>query len=112
MINIIEVGGYFFIFLGILFLLLSSIGLLRMPDTISRMHAGTKASTLGTILVIIGAIFLAPHLWFKLILLALFVLLTNPLSASIVAKSSYNRDGFLNKSGVDDMKSTNNKEVK
>jgi len=100
----IEIAGYFIIFLGILFLLLSSIGLLRMPDTISRMHAGTKASTLGTILVIFGAICLAPHLWFKLILLALFVLLTNPLSASILAKSSYNRNGFLNKSGVNDMK--------
>ena len=80
----IEIVGYIFIFFGILFLLLSSIGLLRMPDTISRMHAGTKASTLGTILVIIGAIFLAPHLWFKLILLALFVLLTNPLAGLII----------------------------
>ena len=104
MISIVTIIGCIFILLGILLLLLSSIGLLRMPDTISRMHAGTKASTLGTILVIIGAICLAPHLWFKLILLALFVLLTNPLSASILAKSSYNRNSFLNKSGVDDMK--------
>ena len=112
MINIISIFGYILIFLGIVFLLLSSIGLLRMPDTISRMHAGTKASTLGTILVIFGAICLAPHLWFKLILLALFILLTNPLAASILAKSSYRKDGFLNKSGVDDMKPINtNKEI-
>ena len=102
----ISIIGYIFIFSGVLFLLLSSLGLLRMPDTISRMHAGTKASTLGTILVIFGAICLAPHLWFKLILLALFILITNPLSASILAKSSYKRSGFLNTSGVDDMKST------
>ena len=112
MINIISIFGYILIFLGIVFLLLSSIGLLRMPDTISRMHAGTKASTLGTILVIFGAICLAPHLWFKLILLALFILLTNPLAASILAKSSYRKDGFLNKSCVDDMKPINtNKEI-
>ncbi|MCK4442303.1 MAG: monovalent cation/H(+) antiporter subunit G, partial [Sulfurovaceae bacterium] len=30
--------GFIFIFLGILFLILSSIGLLRMPDTLTRMH--------------------------------------------------------------------------
>ena len=112
-IDIINVFGYIFIFIGIAFLLLSSIGLLRMPDTISRMHASTKASTLGTVLVIFGAICLAPHLWFKLILLALFILLTNPLAASILAKSSYKRSGFLNKSGIDDMKPTNiNEETK
>jgi multicomponent Na+:H+ antiporter subunit G len=68
------------------------------------MHAATKASTLGSVLVIIGAVFLAPHLWFKLLLLGLFILLTNPLSASILARSSYLRHGFLNKSGIDDLK--------
>ncbi len=99
----IDIIGYIFISFGTAFLLISSIGLLRMPDTISRMHAGTKASTLGTLLVIIGAICLEPTLWFKLVLLALFILLTNPLAASILAKSSYKKNGFLNKSGVDDM---------
>ena len=84
----IDIIGYIFLCFGVGFLLLSSIGLIRMPDTISRIHAGTKASTLGTLLVVIGAICLEPTLWFKLILLVLFVLLTNPLSSSILAKST------------------------
>ncbi len=83
----IDILGYVFIFLGVIFLLISSIGLLRMPDTLSRIHAGTKASTLGTLLVVIGAICLEPTLWLKLSLLALFILFTNPLSSSILAKS-------------------------
>ena len=87
-----DIFGYIFIFFGVLFLILSSIGLLRMPDTITKIHAGTKASTLGTILVILGAICLEPTLWFKLILLTLFVLLTNPLSSSILAKNSYKKE--------------------
>ena len=99
----LDIIAYIFIFLGTVFLILSSIGLLRMPDTISKIHAGTKASTLGTILVLIGAICIEPTLWFKLILLMIFVLLTNPLSSSILARSSYKTDGFLNKSGIDDM---------
>ncbi len=100
----LDIIGYIFIFLGTLLLIISALGLLRMPDAITRMHAGTKASTLGSILVIIGAMFLEPGLWFKLILLGLFILLTNPLSSSILARSSYLRSSFLNKSGVDEMK--------
>ena len=83
----LDILGFIFISLGVLFLLLSSIGLIRMPDILSRIHAGTKASTLGTLLVVIGAICLEHTLWLKLSLLALFILFTNPLSSSILAKS-------------------------
>lgn len=100
----LDFFAYLFLFFGAIFLLLSSIGLLRMPDTLTRIHAGTKASTLGSLLVILGAAFLEPTLWFKLLLLALFILLTNPLSSSILARSSYLKNGFLNKSGVDEMR--------
>ncbi|MEA3553333.1 MAG: monovalent cation/H(+) antiporter subunit G [Campylobacterota bacterium] len=94
----IDTFGYILIFLGTLFLVLSSIGLLRMPDTLSKIHAATKASTLGTVLVLLGAICLEPTLWFKLILLILFILFTNPLSSSILARSAYKTDGFFKKS--------------
>ncbi len=100
----LSILGYSWIGLGIMLFMLSALGLLRMPDTITRMHAATKASTLGSVLIMIGAAFLAPHLWFKLLLLGLFILLTNPLSASILARSAYLRHGFFNKSGVDDLK--------
>lgn len=89
---------------GVFFLLISAIGLHRMPDTLTRMHAATKASTLGTLLVIAGAVCLAPGHAFKLGLLGLFVLLTNPLSSSILGRSSYLKDGFYNAAGVDALK--------
>jgi len=100
----LDIIGFIFITIGAVFLLISSIGLLRMPDTITRMHAGTKASTLGSLLVILGVMFLEPSLWFKLFFLALFILITNPLSSSILARSTYLKYGFLNKSGIDDLK--------
>ncbi|MEA3419740.1 MAG: monovalent cation/H(+) antiporter subunit G [Campylobacterota bacterium] len=99
----LDALGLIIILFGTLFLLLGSIGLLRMPDTLTRMQAGTKASTLGSLLVILGATMIAPQLWFKLLLLALFILLTNPLSSSILARSSYLKNGFFNKSGTDEM---------
>jgi multicomponent Na+:H+ antiporter subunit G len=100
----LDTLGFLIIFIGTLFLILSAIGLLRMPDTLSRMHAGTKASTLGSLLVILGAICLEPALWFKLSLLGVFILLTNPLSSSILARSTYLKHGFFNQSGMDDLK--------
>jgi len=99
-----DIIGYLLIICGVLLFIISAIGLLRMPDTITRMHAGTKASTLGSLLTLIGIAFLEPILWFKLALLALFILITNPLSSSILARSTYLKYGFLNQSGVDDLK--------
>ena len=97
--------GFFFIFLGIIAFLISAIGLLRMPDLYARIHAGAKSPTMATILVIIGAIFLEPSWAAKLILLALFVLATNPLSSSVIARASHKIDiPYSSKSNVDDLK--------
>ncbi len=90
----VEYIGYIFIFIGVMTFLLSAIGLVRMPDVYTRMHAGTKATTMGTILVIIGAIFTEPSWAWKLILLAIFILLTNPLSSSVLARATH-KDGAV-----------------
>jgi len=100
----IETVGYIFSTFGATLLIISAIGLIRMPDTITRMHAGTKASTLGSLLIILGAMFLEPSLSFKLAFIAIFILITNPLSSSILARSTYLKHGFLNQSGMDDLK--------
>ena len=102
----IDIIAYLFLFLGSLLLLVSAIGVLRLPDAITQIHAGTKASTLGTLLIIIGTICLEPTLWFKLIILGLFILLTNPLSSSTLAKSAYKKDGFYTQSNTNEMDET------
>ena len=99
----LDIFGFLLMILGGGFLFISALGLLRMPDLFSRIHAGTKSSTLGTILVSAGAVCIEPSLWFKLTLLVLFILLTNPLSSSVLARASYLKDGFLNKSGIDEL---------
>ncbi len=80
--------GYIFIFLGAMAFTVSAIGLLRMPDIYTRLHVGTKSTTIGTILVIVGAMFIEPSWAFKLFLLAVFILITNPLSSSVIARAS------------------------
>ncbi len=81
--------GYLFIVLGMVAFIISAIGLLRMPDIYSRMHVGAKSPTMGTILVISGAICLEPTWALKLLLLGAFILLTNPLSSSVIARASH-----------------------
>ncbi|RLA68844.1 MAG: Na+/H+ antiporter subunit G [Epsilonproteobacteria bacterium] len=81
--------GFFFLLMGVSVFVVSAIGLLRMPDVYTRMHVGAKSPTVGTLFVVIGAIFIEPEWAFKLILLATFVLLTNPLSSSVIARASH-----------------------
>ena len=81
--------GYLLMAGGLFFFWVSGLGLIRMPDFFTRMHAGTKATTLGSLLVLLGAACVEPAWAPKLLLLALFILLTNPLSASVLARAAY-----------------------
>ena len=84
-----DILGYMFIFVGMGSFLISAVGLVRMPDVYTRMHVGTKATTMGTLLVLLGAICIEPTWAVKLILLAIFILLTNPLSSSVIARATH-----------------------
>jgi multicomponent Na+:H+ antiporter subunit G len=75
---------------GSLFILLASIGLMRFKDLLSRMHATTKATSFGVLLLIIGVSlsFNIPAVYVKAILIVFFIYLTAPLAAHAIAKSS------------------------
>lgn len=81
--------GRVLILLGSAFLFLGGLGVLRMPDVYNRLQAGTKATTLGAMTVIIGSAFLAPAIAVKAVLLVIFIALSNPISSSTVARSAY-----------------------
>ena len=75
--------------LGTLFLFLGALGIVRMPDLYNRMQAGTKATTLGNMLTLTGLGLLEPAWLPKILLIALFVLLTNPVSSHALARAAY-----------------------
>lgn len=79
--------GDLFLLLGALFCFLGALGLLRMPDAYTRIQAGTKAVTLGTLSLLIGVGLHHPGWWSKLLLIGLFVLLTNPIGSSTLARA-------------------------
>jgi len=86
---IIAYTGAILSLIGSLFLLLTSIGILRMPDTYTRMLSATKASTLGTALFLAGIGIAMPAWIGRLILLIFAVIITNPLAAHVIARTAY-----------------------
>ena len=74
---------------GAFFLFSAGLGLVRMPDAFTRIQAGTKASTLGNILVLAGLGFYHPEWMFKLLLVAYFVLMTNPISSHALSRAAH-----------------------
>jgi multicomponent Na+:H+ antiporter subunit G len=84
-----ELIGSILILLGAVFLFSAGLGMLRMPDVFTRLQAGTKASTLGNMLVLSGVAFYHPGWTLKLLIVIYFVLLTNPISSHALARAAH-----------------------
>jgi multicomponent Na+:H+ antiporter subunit G len=89
--ELLNVIATIIISLGAFFLLVGSIGLIRLPDFFSRTHATGKSDTLGILLIIFGLI-LTQGISVnsaKLLLIIAFVGLTNPTATNALAKAAY-----------------------
>ena len=77
--------------LGSLFSFVAALGMLRLPDTVIRMHAATKAGTLGAGLILVGEAFFYAELGITLRALAAitFLLLTAPVAAHLIGRAAY-----------------------
>ena len=87
--SFMNIIGALTLLAGTVFLMLGGLGLIRMPDIFNRIQAGTKATTLGTLLTLAGVGLLRPEWGFKLVLIGLFLLFTNPLSSQVLARAAH-----------------------
>ena len=87
-VSLFIVAGGFFAFVG-------SFGLIKLPEIMQRLHAPTKATTLG-----VGSVLVASMLYFLVIesnpsihelVITLFLFLTAPITANFVAKAHLHR---------------------
>lgn len=84
--------GTAFLLGGLFFFAAGTVGLLRFPDALSRMHATTKCDTLGAGLVLVGLTFFEGgnvYLVLKVILLIVFLWVTTPAAAHYMARAVY-----------------------
>ena len=80
---------------GLVFCVAGVKGLIKMPDPFCRMQASTCISTLGAIGVLLGALLYAIFVMgsagtaVKIAVVALLIILTNPIGAHSIAKGAY-----------------------
>jgi multicomponent Na+:H+ antiporter subunit G len=81
---------------GAILTLLSAAGVVRFGDVLARMHALTKSSTLGVLLVFIGAAIALsdPNDVTSLLLAAALQLLTSPVASNLLGRSTYLASGI------------------
>ena len=88
---LLEIIGVGWLVFGLFFCAIGVLGVLRMPDIYTRLHASGKVATLGLFGLLMGAIFLMPATFLKVLALGLFILLTSPVATHAIAASEYRR---------------------
>lgn len=88
----IELLGCALLLMGGAFVLLGSIGLLKMPDFYMRLHTPTKATTLGMGAILIASMVITSYrndgLSAHELLITIFLFITAPVSAMMLAKTA------------------------
>lgn len=85
----LQIAGAVMVLLGSLVQLIASIGLLRMPDSYLRVQVGTKASTAGIALIMVGLAMINPDWFGKLFTILIFVMMTNPVSSNLLMRAAH-----------------------
>jgi multicomponent Na+:H+ antiporter subunit G len=103
----VDTVGDLLLVLGAALMLIAAIGVVRFPDLYSRMHAATKATAAGLLLVSLGAAVVLGEGWAKLVATVALVLLTSPVAAHLIGRAAYRAEGVpLRVDTVDELADT------
>ncbi len=85
-----EIGAGILVLVGGAFAIIASLGVIRLPDVLTRMHASTKAGTLASTLILAAVAIHYGELSVlaKCVAAVLFLLLTAPLAAHMIGRAS------------------------
>ena len=77
--------------IGSLFMLIAAIGIVRFPDLFTRMHAATKGTSFGVVLMLIAvAVYFGNvKVILEVILVISFIYLTAPIACHMIARAAY-----------------------
>ncbi|MYA50140.1 MAG: monovalent cation/H(+) antiporter subunit G [Chloroflexi bacterium] len=85
-----SIAGTVLIALGLAFMVITALGMIRLPDFYSRVHAVSKSETLGITLVLFGLILHegATMVSLKIGLILVFVAVANPVGAHLLTRAA------------------------
>ena len=92
--TVADVLSWVFILSGAGFVVIGGIGMLRLPDFYTRVHAAGITDTMGAWLMLVGLMFQAGWtlVTVKLLMLLFFLVATSPLATHALAKAAFLRD--------------------
>lgn len=94
--TVLDIVGAILVTAGAVFSLAGALGLVRFPDTMTRMHAATKPSVFGLMLVLTGVAFeiREPAVWGLVLLTFLLQVMTAPVSGHLVSRAAHRSGGW------------------
>tara|TARA_X000001036_G_scaffold420313_1_gene441047 strand:+ start:606 stop:920 length:315 start_codon:yes stop_codon:yes gene_type:complete len=94
-----EIFSWIFIVLGSLLILVGSVGLIRLPDFWSRLHAASISDTGGVFFLILGMMLQASSIWIflKLLAVGIFLFISSPTASHAIANAAYVTFGYNSK---------------
>jgi len=89
--SLVDMATLLLLLTGLFFFTVGTIGLLRLPDVFTRMHATTKCDTLGAVSIITALALYSGHSLTaaKMMLIVVFIFIANPTAAHAIAKAAY-----------------------
>ena len=110
----LNIVTYIFIGIGLFFNLVGSVGLHRLPDMYTKLHAATKCTTFGSIFLILAVIMQAANIWAKgdvsqsvmcihAVLALVALLVTNATGAHAIARAAHRSGEKPARAVVDDL---------
>ena len=90
MVLLLDVLSWLLLVAGGFFVIVGGVGLVRMPDFFTRIHAASITDTLGAGLIVLGLLLQSPEPLgaFKLILVLVFLVITSPTATHALAKAA------------------------
>jgi multicomponent Na+:H+ antiporter subunit G len=103
-----------FIILGTFLSLVSTFGMIRLPDVYTRNHAASKSTTLGIMFILLGTFmyfhYIHGHFDTRVLLGIFFIFMTSPVAGHLISRSAYHSGVKMwDKSVEDDLKEAKDK---
>ncbi|MFC1529479.1 monovalent cation/H(+) antiporter subunit G [Gemmatimonadota bacterium] len=100
---ILDIISWVLLITGSFFVIIGAIGLLRLPDFYTRVHAASITDTVGAWLILLGLLLQVEHtmVGIKVVFILIFLFLTSPLASHALTKAAYYRDTPMVRDGDD-----------
>jgi len=82
--------AYLFIFMGLVFIFFGTLGIIRFPDIYTRLQTSSKCDTAGAVALLVGLMVREglDSLSLRILIILMFLLLTNPVASHAIARSA------------------------